>query len=70
MKRLFALADEIEGRYNEARRRVDSLSQSIRAKAFQGELVSTEAELADAEVREFETAEHLLEKINAIHLNR
>ena len=60
---LFALADAIEGRYMEVQRRVDHLSQSILAKAFQGELVPTEAELAEADGRLFESAEELLARI-------
>ena len=34
-------------------------------KAFRGELVETEAQLAAKEGREFETAEHLLARIRA-----
>jgi type I restriction enzyme S subunit len=63
VKGLFALADTIEDRYREAQKRVDHLSQSILAKAFQGDLVPTEAELAKAEGRSFESAEKLLERI-------
>lgn len=36
---LFALADQIEARYNKAKTQVDKLTQSILAKAFRGELV-------------------------------
>jgi type I restriction enzyme S subunit len=36
---LFALADQIEARYQNARNHVDHLAQSILAKAFRGELV-------------------------------
>ena len=43
---LFQVADEIEARYRKARPQVDKLTQSILAKAFRGELVPTEAELA------------------------
>jgi type I restriction enzyme S subunit len=39
------------------------LPQSIVAKAFRGELVTTEAELAKAEGREYEAAEQLLARI-------
>ncbi|MGD9938041.1 MAG: hypothetical protein AB7S61_11305 [Methanoregulaceae archaeon] len=39
-----------------ARERVDTLIQAILAKAFRGELVPTEAELARREGREFEPA--------------
>jgi type I restriction enzyme S subunit len=37
---LFALADQVEARYAKAKQYVDSLKQSILAKAFRGELVS------------------------------
>lgn len=39
------------------------LTQSILAKAFRGELVPTEAELAKAEGRSYETAERLFMRI-------
>jgi type I restriction enzyme S subunit len=42
---------------------VEKLAQSILAKAFRGELVPTEAELARREGREYEAAEKLLERI-------
>ena len=35
----FALADQVEARYAKAKQYVDSLKQSILAKAFRGELV-------------------------------
>ena len=41
----------------------DKLTQSILAKAFRGELVPTEAELARREGREYEPASVLLERI-------
>jgi type I restriction enzyme S subunit len=43
---LFAVADEIERQVEASRRRADALTQAILAKAFRGELVPTEAELA------------------------
>jgi type I restriction enzyme, S subunit len=43
---LFELANQIEARYRKAQTQVDKLTQSILAKAFRGELVPTEAELA------------------------
>lgn len=61
--KLFALADKLESHYQKAKARVDKLSQSILAKAFRGELVITEAELAEKEGRDFESAEKLLERI-------
>ncbi len=60
---LFKLAKAIEVRVEAARTRADKLTQSILAKAFRGELVPTEADLARREGREYETAEALLEKV-------
>lgn len=60
---LFKLADAIERRVAEAQRRVDRITQAILAKAFRGELVPTEAELARLEGRAFESAEELLERV-------
>jgi len=57
---LFALADKIEARYKVVQQQVDRLPQSILAKAFRGELVSTEAELAEREGRSYESVEELL----------
>ena len=48
-----------------AGKRVAALTQSILAKAFRGELVPTEAELAAAEGRDFESAAELLERIRS-----
>ena len=61
--KLFALADRLESHYQKAKARVDKLSQSVLAKAFRGELVITEAELAEKEGRDFESSEKLLERI-------
>jgi len=63
VEKLFTLADQIEARFAEAKKRVDNITQSVLAKAFRGELVSTEYELAKAEGRSFESAEELLERI-------
>ena len=63
MENLFALAEQIEMRFAEGRKRVDSITQAILAKAFRGELVPTEFELAKTEGRSFESAEELLERI-------
>jgi len=46
---LFALSDQIEAQCQRSRRRVEKLTQSVLAKAFCGELVPTEAELARRE---------------------
>jgi type I restriction enzyme, S subunit len=62
---LFKLADAIEKRVAAAQTRVDKLTQSILAKAFRGELVPPEAELARQEGREYEPASVLLERIRA-----
>jgi hypothetical protein len=60
---LAALAAQIEKRFAEGRKRVDRITQAILAKAFRGELVPTEFELAKAEGRPFESAEERLERI-------
>ncbi len=62
---LLKLADAVERRLAAARVRADKLTQAILAKAFRGELVPTEADLARAEGREYETAEQLLARIAA-----
>ena len=49
---LFVLANSIEQRVQGSTKRVESLTQSILARAFRGELVPTEAELARGEGRE------------------
>jgi type I restriction enzyme, S subunit len=55
--------DSIESKVAAAREKTEKLRQSILAKAFSGELVETEAEIARREGREYETAEVLLERI-------
>lgn len=60
---LLAFADSLEARLKKATAQVEQLTQSILAKAFRGELVPTEAELAEAEGRIFESAEQLLERV-------
>jgi type I restriction enzyme S subunit len=60
---LFTVADRIETRFAVGQKRVDSITQAILAKAFRGELVPTEAELAKVEGRSFESAEELLARI-------
>jgi type I restriction enzyme S subunit len=62
---LFELADRLETRYAKAKAYVDDLTQSILARAFRGVLVPTEAELAEAERRDFESADELLNRIRA-----
>ncbi len=65
VEKLFALADTIEARVKAATARADMLPQAILSKAFSGELVPTEAELARAEGRSYETAEELLRRVRA-----
>lgn len=63
--KLFALADVIEARLTDARQMADRLTQAVLAKAFRGELVPTEAELARRENRPYEPASELLARIRA-----
>ena len=62
---LFNLADSIEKRVLTATIRVEKLTQAILAKAFRGELVPSEAELARREGRAYETASDLLARIKS-----
>jgi type I restriction enzyme S subunit len=62
---LFKLADAIETRVEAAAKRADKLTQAILVKAFRGELVPTEAELARREGRTYEPASELLARICA-----
>jgi type I restriction enzyme S subunit len=64
---LFAVADSVEKQVAGASGRADRLFQSILGKAFRGELVPTEAELARQEQRDYEPASALLERIRAAH---
>jgi type I restriction enzyme S subunit len=57
------LADGIEKRVAAAGERAEGLTDAILAKAFRGELVPTEAELARQEGRSYESASALLAKI-------
>ena len=70
VENLFALADRIEARFAEGRRRVNSVTQAILAKAFRGELVPTEAELASREGRSYESASELLDRIRSAGAGR
>ncbi|MBM4088333.1 MAG: hypothetical protein FJ276_02725 [Planctomycetes bacterium] len=65
VEKLFAFADQIGARLEQAQAHVDRLTQSLLAKAFRGELVPTEAELARREERSHESASELLERIRA-----
>jgi len=60
---LFKLAEKIEKGVIEAEVKAEKLIQAILAKAFRGELVSTEAELARREGRSYEPVPVLLERI-------
>jgi type I restriction enzyme S subunit len=64
---LLALTDTIERRVSSALARADKLTQSILAKAFAGELVPTEAELAQREGRDYEPASVLIDRIRKEH---
>lgn len=64
-KALLKVADSIEERLTAVRKYSDRLTQSILSKAFRGELVPTEAELARREGRDYEPASLLLERIRA-----
>jgi type I restriction enzyme S subunit len=61
---LFRLADAIEERVAAATARAEKLTQAILAKAFRGELVPTESELARREGRDYEPASALLARIH------
>lgn len=62
---LFKLADTIEKRVATATALAEKLTQAILAKAFRGEIVPTEAELAKREGRPYESASALLARIRA-----
>jgi len=62
---LFKLADAIEKRVAMATARAEKLTQSILAKAFRGELVPTEADLARRDGRIYEPASALLGRIKS-----
>jgi type I restriction enzyme S subunit len=62
---LLRLADSIEKRVTVATSRANKLTQAILGKAFRGELVPTEAELARREERSYEPASALLARIKA-----
>ena len=63
VSKLFQFADALDERISAAASRAYKLTQSILAKAFRGELVPTEAELARREGRKYEPASVLLERI-------
>lgn len=63
VKVLFQLADRIETDFKTAQAKIEKLTPSLLAKAFRGELVRTEAELAEAEGRAYESGAALLKRI-------
>ena len=63
VEKLFALAETIERRVATAMTRANKLPLAILSKAFSGELVPTEAEVARAEGRTYETAEEMLARV-------
>lgn len=64
VEKLFDLADRIEAKVGTSSMRADKLVQATLGKAFRGELVPTEAELAEREGREYESAEALLDRFH------
>lgn len=62
---LMTVAIRLQVRHQKAEAYVNKLAQSILAKAFRGELVPTEAKLAKAEGRSYETAEQLIARIKS-----
>lgn len=62
---LLRMADVVESRVGAASSRIEHLVPAILSKAFSGELVPTEAELARAEGRTYETAEELLARVRS-----
>jgi type I restriction enzyme S subunit len=60
---LFAFAGSVEAKVAAAREKTERLRQSILAKAFSGELVPTEAEIARQEGRGYESAGELMGRI-------
>ena len=62
---LFELEAKVSARVKAVAARVEKITQSILAKAFHGELVPTEAELARLEGSDYEPASALLERIRA-----
>ena len=67
---LFRLADTIDKRVALASTRTDKLIQAILSKAFRGELLPTEAELARREGRSYEPASALLARIKVEHTEK
>jgi len=62
---LMAILDSVETDLHDASRRAERLMQSVSGKAFRGELVPREADLAAKEGRPYESATELLKRIKA-----
>ena len=65
-KSALSFVDKVEERLDRATHRAEQIPQAILSKAFSGELVPTEAELARLEGRTYETAEELLKRVTAL----
>jgi type I restriction enzyme S subunit len=63
VEELLEFAERIEDRADRATRRVEQAAKAILTRAFAGELVPTEAELARVEARDFECAAELLARV-------
>lgn len=63
LKRLTKVADRLEARMTTSKSQVDLLTSAILARAFRGELVVTEAELAREAARNFQSASSFLEAV-------
>ena len=66
---MFKLSDAIEKRVRVASARAGKLTQSILAKAFNGELVPTEAKIARRDARSYESAITLFDRIRRQSVN-
>lgn len=66
---LFRLEEKVRGRLAASINRAGALPQAILSKAFAGELVPTEADLAQAEGRDYETALQLLQRTKTVDSN-
>jgi type I restriction enzyme S subunit len=63
VNRLFKFSDRVEKRLTDVQAVVERITPSLLAKAFRGELVATEAELALRDGRQYESASELLLRI-------
>jgi type I restriction enzyme, S subunit len=63
VKELLARADQLDMQIAEVQQRIDRLVPSLLARAFRGDLVRTESELARQEGRDYEPASLLVERI-------